>query len=473
MEPAGPALVLTRDAVVAICTGMVFLVLGLVASVAAVVQRRSGVRAIAWLAAWSGLYGLQDLAGSASVVAALPGSVQGAAPYVKVAIAFLLIIAATLTWRELSLGGLRRLLGAQAAVGLGIAVAGFGTFLAGGDTRPFLLANAALAVFGLLVLITVVLLPARLAKRHLVLPHRGVLAAGSLFFATEALYTNAAPPLGLPTSHLLDSIGFGALLVSFGYVALRLVGDRERRLLAIENELAVARRLQLSILPRATPELSQARVAAAYEPMTEVAGDFYEFLPVDRDRCGFLIADVSGHGVPAALIASMLKVAVHSVAASAADPSELLAQLRSALHGHLQGQYVTVAYLWLDTGTRTVRYAAAGHPPLVLWRAAEDRATRIVSNGLLFGVEWDSDYPACEIAVGPGDRLLLHTDGLTEPENAVGQAFGDSRLEGALRQIRSRPVEEVPSSLLGAVRAWTPAPASQQDDITLVAIDLL
>ena len=158
--------------------------------------------------------------------------------------------------------------------------------------------------------------------------------------------------------------------------------------------------------------------------MTAVAGDFYEFLPVDERRAGFLVADVSGHGVPAALIASMIKVAVHSVAASAADPAELLVRLRGALHGHLRGQYVTAACLWLDTEALTARYSAAGHPPLALWRAAEDRLSRVESNGILFGVEVDSAYPTRELALAPGDRLVLYTDGLTEAENASGEPFG-------------------------------------------------
>jgi sigma-B regulation protein RsbU (phosphoserine phosphatase) len=421
---------------------------------------------------WSAFYGLQELAGATAVVATLPASAQAAVPYVRLMTAYLLFVAATLAWLELSLGRLRMLLEVNVVVGLAIAAAGIGTTLTNGNARVFVLANSLLAVFGLLVLVAVVVLPGRVARRYLVLPHRGVLAAGTLIFAIEALYANVARPLAYPSPRILDSLGFAALLFAFGYVALQTVVDRERRLLSIENELAVARRLQLSILPTTTPELEQVRVAARYEPMTAVAGDFYEFLPVDRHRAGFLVADVSGHGVPAALIASMIKVAVPSVAAWAPDPGELLVRLRSSLHGHLRGQYVTVAYLWLDTESREVRYSAAGHPPLVVWRAAEGRATRIESNGILLGVELDSAYPVREIPVGPGDRLLLYTDGLTEPENAAGEPFGDSRLEQVLGELRSSTAEETSQRLLGAVRAWSPASVPQQDDITVLVIDL-
>jgi sigma-B regulation protein RsbU (phosphoserine phosphatase) len=473
MGPASSDLVLLRDEVASICTGAAFVVVGLLAGVVAAVRRRAGVRVFAWLGVWSAFFGLQELLGTAPVVAVLPEALRVAAPDVRVAISYLIFVAATLAWLELSLGLLRLILKANVVAGLAIAIGGFVATVTGHDAHFFVLANTWLAVFGLLVLLTVVLLPGKLAARYLVLPYRGVLAAGTLAFAIEALYANVARPLGLPSTRALDLLGFAVLLFAFGYAALQMVIDRERRLLSIENELAVARRLQLSILPPTTPELDAVRVAAVYEPMTAVAGDFYEFLPVDRHRAGFLVADVSGHGVPAALIASMIKVAAQSVAAAARDPSELLQRLRGALHGHLRGQYVTAAYLWLDTETRTARYSAAGHPPLVLWRAAEDRTSRIESNGLLLGVDVESAYPTREIALAPGDRLLLYTDGLTEAENAAGEPFGDSRLEQVLRDLRSRPAEELTRDLLRAVRSWQPASMPQQDDITLLVIDVL
>ena len=92
-----------------------------------------------------------------------------------------------------------------------------------------------------------------------------------------------------------------------------MVFESERRLLSIENELAISREIQTSILPSGSPEIKNLRVTAAYHPMTAVAGDFYDFIPVDQHRVGVLVADVSGHGVPAALIAAMMKMAVQSI----------------------------------------------------------------------------------------------------------------------------------------------------------------
>jgi phosphoserine phosphatase RsbU/P len=131
------------------------------------------------------------------------------------------------------------------------------------------------------------------------------------------------------------------------------------------------------------------------------------------------------------------------------------------------------AYLWIDTASRTARYSAAGHPPLVCWCAACSKLARIESNGQLFGVPFDGDYPVRELPLSSGDRFLLYTDGFSEPENATGEAFGDRRLEQILRDSSSHPAAELSLLLLAGVRAWQPASKPQQDDITFLVIDVL
>jgi len=241
--------------------------------------------------------------------------------------------------------------------------------------------------------------------------------------------------------------------------------------LYIENELAIAREIQSSILPHGVPELPGLRVHAAYHPMTAVAGDFYEFIPVDQHRAGFLLADVSGHGVPAALIAAMIKVAMQSLVSCAQDPPEVLRGLNRILSGQLRGQFVSAAYLWVDTELRKAFYSAAGHPPLLCWR--QGKLDRIESNGLLFGVKSDSDYPVCAIPLHSDDRFLLYTDGVVEPENAAGDSFGDRQLEQVVRNNPSRPAAEMSELLLSELRRWQPASMNQQDDITLIIIDVV
>ena len=461
-----------RGQLTEICFGTTFVIIGLAALTVAAVRRRSGVRAVVWLGIWSIVYGLLRLVGSSAFVGASPRWLQTVAPFLRDSLTYLTLVLGTLAWMELSRGKLRVILRTFVFLALAIAIAGIGMMVFRDEEYNLMLYNNLLAVIDLLVLLTVILVPS-LSRKYLVLPNRGVLAAGSIVFTVEALYVNLSRPFGYRSSNVWDSLGFAALLFSIGYVALQIVFTNERRLLSIENELAVARQLQFSILPTTTPELRNLRIAAAYEPMTEVAGDFYEYLPVDEYRAGFLIADVSGHGVPAALIASMIKVAAQSVAAFANDPSELLRRLRNIMSAQLQGQFVSVAYLWVDTETCTARYSAAGHPPLLCWRAADTSLTRIESNGMLLGVTFNSDYPMREIPFAAGDRFLLYTDGVVEPENAAGDSFGDLRLEQVVRDNQSRSAAELSLVLLDEVRNWQPASMTQQDDITLIVIDVL
>jgi phosphoserine phosphatase RsbU/P len=205
--------------------------------------------------------------------------------------------------------------------------------------------------------------------------------------------------------------------------------------------------------------------------MAAVAGDFYEFIPVDGKRVGFLVADVTGHGVPAALIASMIKVAMKSVMTCAHEPRQVLRGLNGILYGQPRDQLVSAAYLWLDIENRKALYSAAGHPPLFRWR--EGKLERIESNGLLFGVNPEADYPVCDLSIHSGDRFLLYTDGVTEPQNASGDSFGDRKLEQVVRDNQSRPPSELSEQLLSEVRVWQSASGGQQDDITLIVIDVL
>jgi phosphoserine phosphatase RsbU/P len=128
--------------------------------------------------------------------------------------------------------------------------------------------------------------------------------------------------------------------------------------------------------------------------------------------------------------------------------------------------------LWLDTGSRTALYSAAGHPPVLRWR--RDKLDHIESNGLLFGVRRECDeYPVCSIPIHPGDRFLLCTDGVTEPENADGDSFGDGMLEQVVRNNQSRSPSELSDQLLTEIRRWQPVSMAQQDDITLIVVDVV
>jgi len=415
------------------------------------------------------MYGAAQLTQSPAVIAALPRWLQIGAPFTNTAMTYLLVVAASLAVRELSLGGLRVLVQVAAAAGLAIAIAGVAAFVVTGSPHALMLYNNLLAASVLLVLAVVVAAP-RLSARYLAFQHGGVLVAGMLVFALEALYNSLSRPLGFTPARLLDHLGFAVLLSSFGYVALQLAVANERRLLAVEDELAIASKIQMAILPGGAPRVQHLRISAAYRPMTAVAGDFYDFIPVDEHRVGILVADVAGHGVPAALIASMIKVAIQSVTACAEDPAAVLSGVNRVLSAHPSSPLISAAYLWLDTERRAARYSAAGHPPLLCWR--QGQLERIESNGFLFGMIPDADYPVRTMTIDPGDRFLLYTDGVIEAENSRGEFFGDARLADVVRDNLRRPPAEFADALLSEITRWRPAGVPQQDDITFVVIDV-
>ena len=146
--------------------------------------------------------------------------------------------------------------------------------------------------------------------------------------------------------------------------------------------------------------------------MTSVAGDLYDFLEAADTRTSLLISDVSGHGVPAALIASMVKMAAISQRTLAAHPAQLLAGMNAALCGNTQGQYVTAACVHLDAETRSLRYAAAGHPAMLMLRSGA--VTEVAENGLLLAATTQATYSEITLPLQPGDRFLLCSDGLSK-----------------------------------------------------------
>jgi sigma-B regulation protein RsbU (phosphoserine phosphatase) len=435
----------------------------------ALTRQRRGVRIFVWLGLWSALYGAAQLAQSPAVAAALPRWLQAPVPVARAAISYVLIVPALLAFGELSLGAMRALVRGAAAVAAAIAVCGIAAFATTGATGGWMVYNNLLAAGMLMVLTAVVAVP-RLAARYLALPDRRVLVGGVLVFALEALYNSLSQPLGLPSSRVLDHVGFAVLLASFGYVALQLVFSNERRLLAVDEELAIASRMQMSILPDGAPVIPHLRMSAAYKPMTAVAGDFYDFIPSGTRRVGVLVADVAGHGVAAALVASMIKVAIQSVAERAEDPAAVLRGLNRALSAQPGSQLISAAYLFIDPDGRQARYSAAGHPPLLAWR--NGAFERVMSNGLLIGMIPEADYPVATLAIGPGDRFLLYTDGVTDAESAEGEFFGDARLEVVVRGGLSQPPRAFADLLVAEVGRWLPGRVPQQDDITVVVVDV-
>jgi sigma-B regulation protein RsbU (phosphoserine phosphatase) len=246
-----------------------------------------------------------------------------------------------------------------------------------------------------------------------------------------------------------------------------------RQLLSINNELEMARQIQLSILPHEIPKIQGLEIAVRYKPMSSVAGDFYDFIVVDEKHIGILVADVTGHGLPAALIASMLQSALCAQAVHASDPGYVLAGLNHALCGKFDHNFVTAAYAYIDMEERTLTYAAAGHPPMLVCRKPDGEAQEIVENGLFLGMFPEAVYRSLKIPVETGDRCVLYTDGVPETQNKLEEEFGAERFMRFMERNQRLSVDRFPDALLNEVFRWSGnvEGRDQQDDLTLLAVD--
>jgi sigma-B regulation protein RsbU (phosphoserine phosphatase) len=297
-----------------------------------------------------------------------------------------------------------------------------------------------------------------------------ILRAGFFVFLVFIVHTNLANIGVIPHGPELEFIGFVTFLGCLGYVAAARTQRNEEQLLTLSKELEIARGIQAGLLPEKSFSVAGLTTASRYIPASSVAGDFYDFLPKDGGL-GVLIADVSGHGVPAALSASMVKVAIRAQRDWADKPAQVLTGLNSILCGSLQGQFVTAGYLYLDPSRGALAYAGAGHPPLLVWRAREARVESMEENGLMLGIFPEGAYKSMTGSLEPGDRFVLYTDGIPEAPTLSGEEFGMERFKSFLAEHAGSSAQELCDALMKHLTAWSGSTREQHDDLTLIVVD--
>jgi sigma-B regulation protein RsbU (phosphoserine phosphatase) len=327
----------------------------------------------------------------------------------------------------------------------------------------------------LVILVPLVLLVNHIAGYHPP-PIKGRLAVftGLLAFFLSFSYDHLAHWRAGNVRATTEPLGFIVLMFCLGYVVSRRVAINESEWLSMSSEMRAARRIQTAILPSTVPTITGYSVAARYSPMTAVAGDYYGF-PQTRPACmGIILADALGHGVAAALVASMVKVSVFASAENQEGPANIIGDLNATLCKEASGQFATAVYLSLNRESGVGKYSAAGHPPPLLWRHRKQQLQALDTAGLLLGVRSREVFIESDFTFEAEDRLLVYSDGLTEAENKAGVSFGDSKLSVLLAEKQILPVEQFATTLLEEVLAWSThdSEPSQSDDITFVVVDL-
>jgi serine phosphatase RsbU (regulator of sigma subunit) len=261
---------------------------------------------------------------------------------------------------------------------------------------------------------------------------------------------------------------------------LRQMREKER----LEQELRIAREIQMSLLPAGPLEMAGLSVSARCVPAREVGGDYYDFVVLDEHRLGLIVADVSGKGASAALYMAELKGVVASLSRIHSSPRELLVQANRVIAEHLDARrFITVAYAIVDLRDRTMKYSRAGHTPLIYLAGPAEPATgkRPVSvsvpDGLVLGLNVD-DGGLFERLLGEetihlhaGDLYCFFTDGITEAMNEADDLFGEDRLAELIRASDRLDGDVICERVLEEVRAFSGG-AGQHDDMTMVVLKI-
>ena len=237
-----------------------------------------------------------------------------------------------------------------------------------------------------------------------------------------------------------------------------------------EQELALAQETQESLLPRSLPQVENLRIHAFNTPTRYVGGDFYDFLQLDSGDWMGVLADVSGKGMSAALLSSMVLGALSMEFHSRTQPQEVLERVNRLLcEKSLPYQFVTL-FLFVLNPQGMGQFISAGHTPAYLFHSATGKIEELGSNANVLGLFDDASYESSVFRLDKGDILVVYSDGLTDAENPQGEMFGEERLLRLIRQEAPSGSQAIEQRLLKAIEAFTQG-LPQTDDITFVVVE--
>lgn len=264
----------------------------------------------------------------------------------------------------------------------------------------------------------------------------------------------------------------GALGESFnamiGSVSALIEEQKQRQ--RLENELAIAQQVQAQLFPQQLPKLPRLELAAVCRAARVVSGDYYDFIPLDANRVGIAIADISGKGISAALLMASLQAALRSQVLLDGKLSENTAELVTRLNRHLflntsSDRYATFFYATYDSRSGALHYTNAGHlPPLYV---LGEKVRKLEEGGMVVGLFDDCVYEQGQAEIAAGGLLVAYSDGLVEPENVYGEQFGIEQLTAEVLRHQHLPPQELAETLVRAAEEWA-GTQEQADDMTVI-----
>ncbi|MFQ5825160.1 MAG: PP2C family protein-serine/threonine phosphatase [bacterium] len=238
----------------------------------------------------------------------------------------------------------------------------------------------------------------------------------------------------------------------------------------MEQELAMAREIQLRLLPEKVPKTEALEIYSYFNPADEVGGDYYDYFTLENEQIGMVLADVSGHGPSSALVMTMVKGILHAIAQNLESTDGVLSEMNTILGQTLPKEmFVTMMFLIFDLKKKKLRYSNAGHNPLLHYQSKSKDCQLVELPGPALGLTHLSVYKEKEIPLNSEDIFLIYTDGVTEAFNEQGQMFEESRLVQAVEEVAAEKAGPIIEHVKSKLQEFT-AKARQSDDVAMIAV---
>ncbi len=279
--------------------------------------------------------------------------------------------------------------------------------------------------------------------------------------------------------HSNDEIGTLAGTFNKMTSALKVAHEQEILQKKMEHQLAVAREIQENLMPKRILKLPGYDVGAFYRPSQEVGGDYYDFIEIDEQHSGIIVADVSGKGVPGAIVMSMALAFIREEVdrtQNTSPMSTLIRANRMLAQNIKKGMFVTALYCILNKETNEMKVASAGHNPMIAWAASENKVDLVNPKGIALGFDkgpvFERTIEEGTLRLNRGDRVVLYTDGAVEAMNLKNEEFGDDRFIQLSRQLATRDSNQFLNIIVGKLDEHQ-GEGPQHDDITIVTMRYL